>query len=342
MRSGRTAFYEARRAANLVSAYVDYRRARLVCHALPTRADVEPTNRCNFRCTMCQTAIWQRKRQDMTLDQFEYVLDSIPTLYSLKLVGMGEPLLNPAFFDMVRLAARRGIRVKTTTNGSLLDNEARREILQCGLARVDISLDGVTAATHEALRPGADFDRIVSNVEELMRQRGPSRLPEVRLWGVAQSGNAHELPSLPELGRRLGVDKAGYQGHLTNFGSREMEARLSERRVRISGDRRVDIKTASGLPSLAVTAEPEPHSEAKSLAQAERKLCRWPWERVFISCEGHVCPCCIVSDPQIINLGNLFENSFRKIWRGTAYQQLRQGLVQGPVPDCCSVACGLE
>ena len=43
----------------------------------------------------------------LSLTQFEQILDQLPTIYRIKLVGLGEPLLNPDFFAMVAAARER-------------------------------------------------------------------------------------------------------------------------------------------------------------------------------------------------------------------------------------------
>ena len=86
------------------------RRARrelpLVTAARPARADIEPTTVCNFRCPHCPTTggVPGFVRRHMSLAEFTSVLDQLPTVYRIKLVGLGEPLLNPDFFAMVREA----------------------------------------------------------------------------------------------------------------------------------------------------------------------------------------------------------------------------------------------
>ena len=64
---------------------------------LPTMLDIENVSRCNFRCTMCQVSDWGpnfQRSNDMTLEQFKELIDEQYGLISIKLQGMGEPLLN--------------------------------------------------------------------------------------------------------------------------------------------------------------------------------------------------------------------------------------------------------
>jgi len=326
-----------RQVLNIAGSWLDYHRRAVAPRSLPYMADIEPTTRCNFACPMCQTATWRRPRKDMPLESFRKVLDGIPTLTGIKLQGMGEPLLNPAFFEMVRMARERGIRVKATTNGSLLDPDRRRELLACGIHHVDVSLDGAVAATHEALRPGARFEQIVENLSALMVERGKGRLPRVRVWFVAQKRNLAELPALVDLCATMGVDALGVQWSVTNFGSDVVEERVREQRICEEAEARGIVAEARRRAErIGLTIPPPPWERPP----APPKLCRWPWERTYISAEGFVCPCCLVSDPQIVHFGNLLEEDFRAIWRGKKIQGLRKALIAAKPPGYCKACRG--
>lgn len=322
---------------NLIRSYRAQRRLPLSCPALPFQANIEPTSRCNFKCAMCQTSQWQRQRGDMSLEQFQRVLEQIPTLYSIKLVGMGEPFLNPHLFDMIELARSRGIAVKTTTNGSFLDQEHRRLVLASGLRYLNISLDGATAQTHNAIRPGADFDRIVADVTSLTAERGNRRRPRVRVWYVAQKQSFSELPTLVDLCGDMKVDSLVCHFSLTNFGRDDLREPTASQRV-TDGEvgemvdqaeqraKKVRLRFTHGFPGNGVPVPPS------------AKRCKWPWRDLFINFQGFVTPCALVSDPEIVNFGNIFEEEFEGIWNGPRYQEFRRLVRSRQYPEFCD-AC---
>ena len=93
---------------------------------LPTFLQVEPVGQCNLRCQMCAIQF----RQDgpphgplafMAYDNFTRLIDEWQGLQELHLQGLGEPMMHPRFFDMVTYAARKGIRVTTNSNLTLLN-----------------------------------------------------------------------------------------------------------------------------------------------------------------------------------------------------------------------------
>src|SRR5438045_1843936 len=133
---------------------------------LPTYVQIEPVGQCNLRCQMCAIQF----RQDgppfgplafMDYDLYTSLLDQFADLEELQLQGLGEPMMHPRFFDMVRYAVGRGIQVSTNTNGTLLNARRAEQCVTSGLGELHISLDGATAETYEGIRVRAHLDRVV-------------------------------------------------------------------------------------------------------------------------------------------------------------------------------------
>ncbi len=72
----------------------------------------------------------------------------------------GEPLYRSDIFQLAKYATDKGLRVALATNGTLVTKEVARKIVDAGVKRVSISLDGADAETHDSFRgiPGA-FER---------------------------------------------------------------------------------------------------------------------------------------------------------------------------------------
>ena len=124
---------------------------------LPRFLQVEPVGQCNLRCQMCPIQF----RQDgpphgppafMDFDVFTRLIDQFPDLEELQLQGLGEPMMHPRFFDMVAHAVRRGIRVGTNTNLTLLNARRAELCVTSGLGELHASIDGATAAVYDRIR----------------------------------------------------------------------------------------------------------------------------------------------------------------------------------------------
>ena len=89
---------------------------------LPYFIQLEPTTKCNFSCVMCTRKKLSKSRlnQELTLEDFRYIIKQLPTLIKVKLQGYGEPFLCSELHDILSFGRENGISFTTTTNGSLL------------------------------------------------------------------------------------------------------------------------------------------------------------------------------------------------------------------------------
>jgi radical SAM protein with 4Fe4S-binding SPASM domain len=94
------------------------------------------------------------------------------------------------------------MRTALATNGTLVSKEVARRIMDSGVRRVSISLDGADASTHDAFRgiSGA-FDAALRGFRNL-REIGMS----LQINMTIARHNAHQLPAVLELAKQLGAD----------------------------------------------------------------------------------------------------------------------------------------
>jgi radical SAM protein with 4Fe4S-binding SPASM domain len=298
----------------------------------PLYVQVEPTIVCNLACSFCINPELNRSVRFMSAEQFEAILDKIPTLEKVSLVGIGEPLLNKDLMSMLRAAKSRAIDVGFTTNGTIMPPRIVEEICEIDPNWLNISLDGATKATFEGIRHGADFDAILKNVERLMGAMDGAARTEVAVWFVGLNENIHELPDLVRLVDGLGirslfVQSVHFWGHESWRERNEPKSLLTQlERVTPFFEQARQEASSRGL-SLEVCNLPDP--------QLGRQ-CQWPWRACYITAEGFITPCCIQgSDPTVINFGNIFEQPFEDIWNSHAYQAFRRELKSPDIPKIC-------
>jgi MoaA/NifB/PqqE/SkfB family radical SAM enzyme len=146
---------------------------------------VDPSDACNFQCKFCpsgnKTLLKQvdRKPRLMDFDLFKKIIDDLDEfdrpLKVLRLYKDGEPLLNPRFPEMIAYAKQRGcaLSIDTTTNGSLLNPEKNRALIEAGLDRINISVEGVSAEQYMKFsRYSVDFEAFAANIRDLFEHRG--------------------------------------------------------------------------------------------------------------------------------------------------------------------------
>jgi AdoMet-dependent heme synthase len=164
----------------------------------------ELTKGCNLRCIHCRaTATELSSPTDLSTQAARDIIDQIAEVSTPILVlSGGEPLFRSDIFQLARYGTDKGLRVALATNGTLVTKAVARMIVDSGVQRVAISLDGADALTHDSFRgiPGA-FDAAIAGFRNL-KNLGMS----VQINTTIARHNAHQLPQVLELAKSLGAD----------------------------------------------------------------------------------------------------------------------------------------
>jgi radical SAM protein with 4Fe4S-binding SPASM domain len=139
---------------------------------------------CNFRCNFCPCSrpdllkINNIKKGIMDFELYKKIIDSLDefpqSIKVLRLQMQGEPLLNKRFADMVSYAKEKqpSIKVDTTTNAMLLTPELSKAIINAGLDKMFISLQGITKEAYKRIAGvDIDFDQLYDNVINFCKHR---------------------------------------------------------------------------------------------------------------------------------------------------------------------------
>lgn len=296
---------------------------------------VEPTERCNLRCKMCDLQIRNRGAKDLSLEQFKRILEKFPLLARINLFGIGEPFLNPYFLDMVSYATARGIAVTSSTNGTLITEDLAKKIVTSGMESLTISIDGASRETYEEIRTGACFDKVIDNIKLIVAAKQGRAHPKLSLFFVATRKNIHELSSMIRLAAHLGVPTVATEevGDWGNEASREAlrQDNLPLHDLTIDEHVRTASKEATELGIELITGT----LLSARFYGTKKRRCLWPWWGCWVTADGFVTPCCHRPDPENFNLGNIFERSFDEIWNSPEYKAFRSGLKTGRLPAVC-------
>ena len=299
---------------------------------MPSSVDVEPIDTCNFACDHCQVTHWTRKTTRLTTERFISILRQLPMLRQIKIQGMGEPLLNRHLMEMLEASEIGKRAVVIVTNGSVYTDNIARSLRAPRGTTIIISMDGATAETFEAIRVNGHFQKVVDNIADMVRRRGRSVWPGIELRSVVTLRNAHELPCLVRLAKRLGVDKLTATTLLTDWGKEEMEGSIAP--IDVSrGDPRMDqfireSKEVAAEIGILLSVE---HGQRYS--KANRRP--WPWQSSYIAANGDVVPCCQIADSSVVKMGNIFDEPFADIWNNNKYRELRRRIAGDDFPHYC-------
>lgn len=186
----------------------------------------ETANICNLRCSMCfqsDAALSISKTSQISLmpmATFKKIADECAKcrVPALKLSWRGEPMLNDNFTEMIRYSKSVGIlEVTSLTNATLMNERISNEIVKAKLDQLIISVDGFSKETYEKIRVGADYNVVLSNIETLVRIRGKSRKPFIRIQYTESDINRHETDEFYKYWKKM-VDEVSIS-YCQEFGS---------------------------------------------------------------------------------------------------------------------------
>jgi radical SAM protein with 4Fe4S-binding SPASM domain len=164
----------------------------------------ELTKGCNLRCIHCRASATELSSpSDLSTEAAKAIIDQIAAVSAPILVlSGGEPLFRKDIFELARYGTDKGLRVALATNGTLVTKQVAQKIVDSGVRRVALSLDGADALTHDTFRgiPGA-FDAAITGFRNL-KDLGMS----VQINTTIARHNAHQLPKVIELAKSLGAD----------------------------------------------------------------------------------------------------------------------------------------
>jgi radical SAM protein with 4Fe4S-binding SPASM domain len=321
--------------------------------ALPDFIQIEPVGQCNLRCRMCPVQFREDAPEDGTPAFIDYtaftqLVDQFPQLHRLQIQGLGEPYMHPRFLDMVRYAAARGVEVSVNTNLTLLTARLAAETVQSGLAYLYASIDGATSSTYEAIRLQANFAKVTRNLERLLHARRElgSRTPVVELVYVVMRENLRELPDFVAKAVAWGVDAVNVQHLCHDFGESSLPPRYRPMREF------VDAQTLLHEDPLLVRQVFEKARDAASHhglrlrlpritgGSARKPGCSWPWKGAYFSYSGETMPCCMISTPDRMSMGNAMREGVASVWNSERFEEFREALSSDQPPEICR-SCAL-
>ena len=170
---------------------------------------VSVTDRCDFRCVYCmaENMAFLPKADLLTLEELDRVCSAFIAkgVRKLRLTG-GEPLVRRGimtlFSSLSRHLESEALEELTlTTNGSQLAKYAA-ELKDCGVKRVNVSLDTVDPEKFRAITRWGEIDKVMAGIDAAQAAGLAVKINAVALKGV----NEEELPDLLVWAHGRGMD----------------------------------------------------------------------------------------------------------------------------------------
>ena len=310
--------------SNAIKCYWNYALSRFglvrISH-MPLFVSVEPASVCQLRCPECPVGMKGERirglgdERFMSLDMFRRVLSEIKgTAWTMQFYFQGEPLLNKDLPQMVREAHEAGLYTIVSTNAQAMTKELVEELVQAGLSRIIISMDGLSQATYGAYRVGGDIEKCLAALKWLKEsrvERGKWRETVVELQCLRLRTNEHEWKELKRVYKSLGADKLTLK-----------TAQLYD--------------YADGHPLMPSDARYSRYIQGPDGKYHRRKLgksCLRAWSGVVVTTNGDVLPCCYDKAHQF-SYGNIMTTPLKELFRNEKAIAFRKAAL-AETPEIC-------
>ena len=349
-----------------------------------TAATLKLTYRCNLRCEMCwlwrkdiakntSRVIGEMRAAELSYEELCDLVDQLAELgcKTITITG-GEPFLRDDLIDLIGYIKKKRVNSlsqKTRpiwtilfTNGTLIDKNRARQLIDSNVDQLGFSLDG-PKKVHDRIRGSKGcFEqtfRSIKYVEEACAGN-PASKTSVIINCAISARNVDHLDAMVHIASRLGVDELRFahlsfvesavciertnqilslQGNICNFA---MPEHVHGVNIRALMDQIEKIKRISSELGLRVRFVP-------NLTKAElveyygtdgfaiRKRCLSPWSRLIVDPYGEVYACRFID----YSVGNIRSERIDKIWNNDRYRRFRKLLKKEGVFPICGRCCKL-
>ncbi|MCE2712289.1 MAG: SPASM domain-containing protein [Cryomorphaceae bacterium] len=278
----------------------------------PFSLSIEPTTACNLGCPECPSGLKQftRPTGKLDLNLHSEILQHVKRhVFYINYYFQGEPFLHPQFLELIKEAKKIGVYTATSTNAHFIDQQKAKEIIESGLDRLIISIDGLSQETYENYRIHGSLNKVLEASKHLIaaKKASSSKTPHLIFQFLVVRQNEHEVPAVLALGKELGIDEVRMktaQFYSYENGNELMPKNTEYSRYKLQKNGKYKLKYST------------------------KNECWRMWSSSVITWDGRVVPCCFDKDATH-QLGQLGETDFAAIWRSNAYQSFRRNILTG-------------
>jgi radical SAM protein with 4Fe4S-binding SPASM domain len=298
---------------NFIRVIAGYYSSRLlrrpIVLGMPFALAIEPTTSCNLRCPECTSGLraFTRPTGMLDMDFFKSIVDGAEKeLMYLNFYFQGEPFLNRKLSEMISYSSAKKIYTSTSTNAHYLDDDNAKRIVESGLDRLIISIDGTTQAVYEKYRIGGSLEKVLKGAGNIIfwKKKLKKKLPLIVFQFLVVKHNEHQVNEAKKIAKEIGADKIVFKTAQIN--DSEDVNNLIPRNKRYSR-----YKFRNGKWEI----------KNKLLNHCWRL-----WHSTVITWDGKMVPCCFDKDANY-KMGDLHSNSFNEIWNGNDYMHFRKSVL---------------
>lgn len=266
----------------------------------PFSVHIDICSICNFKCTFCFQSNPEAMKEKgykygfMNLDLFKKIADDLVQfkhkIRKVKIGLHGEPTLHPELPKMISYMKSKNVTkvIELFTNGSLLNPEFNKEIIDAGLDRMNISVEGLTSEKYkEVTGTAVDMKKFIENIKNLYEVRKDCKI-YIKIVDINLSKE----------------DKAKFYD---TFGDICDEMFIENVVPQWAEINKFDVDT-TGMYGQKV--------------DRYKEVCPFPFMYLHFNFDGATSPCTLDWGKQVL-IGNVSKESAMEIWQGKSLKQLQ-------------------
>jgi MoaA/NifB/PqqE/SkfB family radical SAM enzyme len=322
----------------------------------PFQVQLHLTNLCNLKCHFCPTRTLispdnTNADHELSAEEWVHIIQCSERIgvKEWHICGGGEP-----FFDKekaMRVIAeikKRDMHCEIITNGTLLDSLSIKQLIQIGIDKITISLDGHNATTHDDIRGVACFNQIIKNISLLFFWKKQLRAihPRVALHIVVCNKNFQNIKDILKLAKKLNVDDVLINAlNIWSKDIRNLELDAGQKEIlkklipaaqsfanKIGINTNIDEFFSLNLFEKANVMEQSIFAQKNETGSLLNAPCFIPWYNMAIFSDGECKPCFILKEEG----ESLKKRNLTQIWQGKLFSRIRRDMIRNRVNKDCS------
>ena len=306
--------------AKLIKAEASGGKRNELAKVLPLRTpylvEIFPIYSCNFKCMYCLMAVDREKRgymsdkNEIDLDLSKKCVDSLAEFPDkvkiLRFSGVGEPLLHKDIVEMVRYAYGKVDKIEILTNASLLTKELSDSLIDAGLGKLFISIQGTSGGKYQIVsKINLDFNQFVTNIRYYYEHKKEWQKMHIKIIDCALDGKEDEQKFYEIFGDicdSIGIEYVG-----------AIHSGVDYSKIKLTSLTQYGLDTGKNV-----------------------KICPQPFFRLHINPDGKVVPCYSWTYPYV--MGDCSKQSLYDIWNSRRFNDFRLMMLDGVTSVCTTCA----
>jgi radical SAM protein with 4Fe4S-binding SPASM domain len=291
----------------------------------PLSMHIDISSVCNYKCSFCFQAdsIGMKKvglkRGFMEFNLFKKIIDESKgfpnSIKKIKIGNHGEPTLNPNIIEMIEYASKSGVAeiIEMFTNGSKLTPNLNQNLIDAGLQRINISLEGLDDKRYlEVAGVKQNFQEIIDGVSDLYDKKIKSK-SNLKIY-VKIADQAH---ALKKESKKIFILTDEEKEYFMNTFSPICDEIFIEKVVPQWSETQLDKQNdvnETGMYGQKISNWKE--------------ACPFIFMYMHINCDGTVSPCTL-DWPRKVVIGNVNDTDVKLIWKGQLLKDLQIAMLAG-------------